>query len=372
MNGSTSLSSQHKSVTIGVEIEAYSINASDYRIGRHLARPRKGLSESGERFARDSSIGSEYNSRPFTTIREAFFLLKAGLRKYLRRLYRAKGPGSKHRVPLLVGGWTNRFAGTHLHVAFADQELTLEAATSLSRLIHDHLPFIIAICANSPIWDRTLTKNASNRLLKGSETYFLPLKRGVLTSESTHEMVYNPGRKTKPPTLEIRALDSNIPEFIVASACIVKAICLRWQKSKYATNALKNSDYFAARQAAGEKGMRAKLPWQGKLIPARTYVDRFLYEYREEFAMMDIPEDVYEVLRLLKCGYNCSKIIYDAAVVSRREHPQTWQRRFAKRYSHGLEHLLSGNSIRDFVAELKLELPATDSVWLGRRGASIG
>src|SRR6266567_7898768 len=77
-------------VIIGVEIEAYSIGRGDYKIGRRTSRPRPGLSERGERFTRDTSIGSEYNSRPFSTIREALFLLKAGLRKYLRDRYRGE------------------------------------------------------------------------------------------------------------------------------------------------------------------------------------------------------------------------------------------------------------------------------------------
>ena len=39
---------------------------------------------------RDTSIGSEYVSRPFHTVREALFLLKSGLRKYLRDNYRGE------------------------------------------------------------------------------------------------------------------------------------------------------------------------------------------------------------------------------------------------------------------------------------------
>src|SRR3954449_11844972 len=74
-------------VVVGAEIEAYSIALADYTIGRRTSRPRAGVSERGERFTRDTSIGSEYNSRPFTTTREALFLLKSGLRKYLRDQY---------------------------------------------------------------------------------------------------------------------------------------------------------------------------------------------------------------------------------------------------------------------------------------------
>jgi len=362
----------HKRVIIGVEIEAYSIQLPDFTIGRRHARPRPGLSEDGERFTRDSSIGSEYNSRPFSTVREAFFLLKGGLRKYLRGLYRGQIEGDgEMRVPLLVGGWTDRFAGTHLHISIAERHLNLHDARSLAAHLHDHLPLLIAVGANSPIWDKRITGKSSNRLVRGSAAYFAPLHRWQLSSRDLQEMRYAPARKTKPATLEIRALDSNLPEFVAASLCLAKAVCLRWLGNKNPTNRLRHADYLRAREDAGARGLKCRLPWRGEWIPARKYLDRFLWEHREEFEMMDVPEEVFEVLRLLKRGFNGARIIHDAALAARREHAQTWQRRFARRYSAGLQQLLSGNSLRDFAAALHIELPSTGKVWLGRRSASI-
>src|SRR5262249_3894452 len=151
------------------EVEAYSIAREDYKIGRRTSRPRPGLSEKGERFTRDTSIGSEYNSRPFRTIREALFLLKAGLRKDLRDNYRGETDASEHLTPLLVGGWTNRSAGTHMHVSIADRTLEADDASSLSAHLHDQIPLLMAMGANSPIWDRRITAVASNRMVRGSE-----------------------------------------------------------------------------------------------------------------------------------------------------------------------------------------------------------
>lgn len=362
----------HKRVVVGVEIEAYSIGAADYQIGRRLSRPRPGVSENGERFVRDTSIGSEYNSRPFETIREAFFLLKTGLRKYLRNLYRSEAEKSTHNVPLLVGGWTNRFAGTHLHLSVADEELSRPRARSLAAHLHDHIPLMIAIGANSPIWDKKITARASNRLLRGTDAYFTVTPRGVLTSKDTRELVYNPGRKTKPPTVELRVLDSNIPEFIVAALCIAKAVALGWLRRKGAPNRIADhADYTQARLNAGAHGMKCRLCWDGEWIPARKYIDRFMWEYRDAFEEMDIPSEVYDVFKLLKRGYNGARIIHNAAVIARHEHPQTWQRRFAKRYSEGLEDLLSGNSLASFAEALEVELPNIEAVYLGRKGASI-
>ncbi|HOB73407.1 MAG TPA: hypothetical protein PKG54_02675 [Phycisphaerae bacterium] len=362
----------HKRIVIGVEIEAYSIGAADYQIGRRLSRPRPGVSENGERFARDTSIGSEYNSRPFETVRESLFLLKSGLRKYLRNLYGQQHGEPDHNIPLLVGGWTNRFAGAHLHLSVANEELTRPRARSLAAHLHDNIPLLIAMGANSPVWDKKITAKASNRLLRGTDTYFEALKRGELTSKDTREMVYSPGRKRKPATLELRVLDSNIPEFIVAAVCVTKAVALGWLRRKGAPNPIHNQeDYIQARFDAGTRGMKCRLPWDGEWIPARKYLDRFLWEYRDEFEEMDVPSEVYDIFKLLKRGYNGAKIIHNAALIARQEHPQTWQRRFAKRYSIGLEDLLSGNSLEYFTDALKVKLPNIDSVYLGRKGASV-
>ncbi|MGH7256435.1 MAG: hypothetical protein ACREI3_11730, partial [Nitrospirales bacterium] len=333
--------------------------------------PRPGLSEAGERFTRDASIGSEYNSRPYHTVREALFLLKAGLRKYFRTLYRSRDEEPEHPIPLLVGGWTNRFAGAHLHLSVAGRKMTQDEAASLAWPLHDQLPFLIAIGANSPVWAKKITGKASNRFLRGSDAYFTVTRRGRLTSVDTRELVYSPSRKTKPATLEIRVLDSNLPEYLVTALCLVKAVALRWLKGKGAANRLSHADYLKARLEAAARGMRCQLPWNGEWLTAPEYLDRVLWEHREELECMDIPDEIYEVLCLLKRGYTGARLIHDAAIQARHEHPQTWQRRFAKRYTLGLEQLLSGNRLRDFAHALKVQLPSIERVWLGRKGASL-
>lgn len=360
----------HKRVLIGVELEAYSIGAWDSRIGRKLVRPR-GAAEKGERFTRDASIGSEYNSRPFETVRESLFLLKSGLRKYLRRFYRTQTPDADYSVPLLVGGWTNRFAGMHLHLSIAGERLSLSRARSLARHLHAHMPFFIAVGANSPVWGGTLTGRASMRLLRGHRLYFKPVERGRVRSKWDEEMVYSPGRKTKPPTLELRAFDSNVPEYASTVLSLVKAVALRWLRRGAATNLVSQEHYLAGRVDAGFRGLHGRLRWRKDWLDFPHYLDRFLWEHRAEFELMDLPEEVFEVYKLLKKGWNGARLIHDAAALAKDEHPQTWQQRFAKRYHRGLELLLSGNSLRDFAAALKVPLPPTARVELGRRGASI-
>ncbi|MCC6809921.1 MAG: hypothetical protein IT381_21005 [Deltaproteobacteria bacterium] len=360
-----------KQVIIGAEIEAYSIALSDYTIGRRTSRPRPGVSERGERFTRDTSIGSEYNSKPFTTTREALFLLKSGLRKYLRDLYRGETDDDERLVPLLVGGWTNRSAGTHLHISLAEQALNDDDVRALAEHIHDQIPLLLAISANSPVWDRRMTRFQSNRVLKGGDSYFAPLERGDVSTRDLQELRFSPGRKLKPPTLELRFLDSNLPEFVVASMVIVKAIVLRWLSNKGPVNVLDGEEYLRAREQAATKGMRTKLPWKGEWKPARTVLDRFLWEHRDELLAMDVPKEVWDTFKLLKRGYNGSRMVTEAIHAAKREHAQTWQRRFAKRYSEGLELLLNGNTIFDFAEAVHVPLPAIDNVWLGRAGATF-
>ncbi|MBI4368137.1 MAG: hypothetical protein HY588_01960, partial [Candidatus Omnitrophica bacterium] len=102
-------------ISLGIELESYSISIPDYRITRELHFPRRGTVEKGERFTKDWSIGSEYNSRVFHTIREAFFLLKTGLRKYIH--FRSSPKEREYHTIFPIGGWMDRFAGAHIHLA---------------------------------------------------------------------------------------------------------------------------------------------------------------------------------------------------------------------------------------------------------------
>ena len=279
----------HQRVIIGVELEGYTISTPENTISRKLAFHRKGTAEKGENFRRDWSIGTEYNSRPFSSIREGLFLLKAGLRKYNQGLYRSKSPSRKGRQIFLVGGWKDRFAGAHAHVSIAGENLKLEKARILTRHLHDHLPLLIAMSASSPVWGGEITSFASNRVLKGSRTYFKPIRPQELNLKSIHEVTLNRGRRTKPPTLEIRVMDSNIPDFMMASCSIIKACILGVLRKKKIINKITHYQYLKSRTDAARRGMEAHLCWNGEWIPVSRYLDRFFWAYREEIKAMDIP-----------------------------------------------------------------------------------
>lgn len=359
----------HRSVIAGLELEAYSIRLPDYTIGRQILFPRKGTSEKGERFLRDSTIGTEYNSRPFATIREGYFLLRSGLRKYGSRRYRSRKRSVSGHELLLVGGWTNRFAGAHIHLSLADRELTKETARGLAEHLHDHIPFLIAMGANSPVWASRITEVASNRIVRAK--YFRPIARGELFQRMYDELLFSRARKTKPATLELRVLDANLPEFVLAATCMLKAVALNWLAGASATNQISPADYLKARQAAAELGVRARLCWNGKWVTVPRYLDLFIWAHRHFLEEMDVPEEIWIAVRLIKRRINGSTLIGKAARRAFDAHPRTWQRHFAERYVEGLNELLSGNTLVDFAERLGLRLPDLDSVWLGRRNLEL-
>jgi len=356
----------HEKIVMGVELEGYTILIPRHEISRKMAFRRKGVGEKGERFTRDWSIGTEYNSRPFSTIREGLFLLKTGLRKYNSRLYRSQSKSNQSRQIFLVGGWRDRFAGTHVHLSVAGHKFSMTETQKLASYIHDHLPLLIAMGANSPVWSDEITENASNRVLKGSKIYFRPITRRGLKCQEFDEMTFNKGRKLKPATLEIRVMDSNIPEYVLATACVIKACSLVWLRRKKPVNQLTHFQYMRSRLEAAKRGMKARLCWNGKWMSAAEYLDRFVWAHRSELKAMDVPQEIWSTLKLLKKGINGSWILHKAASKAYAEHPQTWQKRFAKNYVKAVDHLLSGNSLLSFIKILGLKTPSISNVWLGR------
>lgn len=365
------MSDFQKRVVAGIELEGYTILSPRYTVSRKMAFHKKGTAEKGERFGRDTSIGTEYNSRPFSTLREGFFLLKAGLRKYNTSLYPLKNGAKQGRQVFLVGGWRDRFAGAHVHLSVG-KKLTRPDALRLSKSVHDHIPLLIAIAANSPVWADRITGFASNRVLRGSKVYFRPVNKNTLTSREFDEVLYSPERKTKPATLEIRVMDSNLPEFILAATAVLKAACLASLKGRPVANRISHFRYLRSRVDAARRGMKANLCWRGTWIPATEYLNRFIWEHRSEFRQLDVPEELWITFKLLKKGLNGAAILQRAAGEAYKAHPQTWQRRFARRYSAAISELLSGNSILDFLRYLEIPVPDIGDTWLGRKGLKLG
>ena len=352
---------------MGMELEAYTISLPRHRITRRLVAPRRGLGEKGERFTRDASIGTEYISLPFATLREGLFLLKAGLRKYSQKYYERKTRAREHHQLLLVGGWRDRFAGTHVHLSLAERELDHDEARRLAGHLHDHIPFLIALGANSPVWASRITDVASNRVLRASRIYFRAIEHGVLTRRPMDEMVFSRGRKRKPATLELRFFDSNVPEFVLAAAAVVKAVALDWLRGGPASNRTSTEDYLRSREDAARRGMNARLCWRGRWVTAPRYLDHVVWAHRDAFDEMDMPEDLWTTLRLLKRRVNGAALLRAAAARAYEEHPQTWQSRFARRYVSALDELLSGHSLAEYAEQLEVKVPDVDDVWLGGR-----
>lgn len=351
-------------VSMGVEVEFFAICMPGYTITRRIVQPDRLLEERGEVFTSDKSVGTEYDSMVFYSLREALFLLKSGLRKFFLKRYSYSRQTKVESIAFL-GGWKDRFAGSHFHLARGLSGIPKGQADRLSEHIHDHIPFFIAFCANSPIWRAKVTKYASNRFLLGSRQYCLVTKRGVLDRYHYDEINYNTTRGTKPSTLELRVGDSNIPEYLSASLVILKAIALACLQGRRPSNICSHENYLIARESAAREGVKATLFWKDRRVSARDYVDLLFKYYRREIEEMDVPDELLDVFKLFKLGFNGAEMVRRSCTSLRRSHPVTWRMHFGKKYALAVEQLLNGETIRVFARQLGVRLPSADGVELG-------
>lgn len=358
---------QPREITIGAEVEAYTVTLRNLHIGRHLMLPRKGVLEHEESYHQDPTIGIEYSSRPLRTIREALFAIKAGLRKSVTR-YRFDRHTDNHKYTLFFAGtWRDRFAATHFHVGLGADGIEFEDAARLSRHLHGHLPFLIALLANSPIWKEDLNGLDSNRFLHAERRFFNPLEFGVLDKQYMEEMTLTRSRKKPAPTLEIRPCDANLPEFITAGMTIVKAATMACLARRHVANTNSHPCHLEARTRAAKRGPKAILYWNNRALRAGAYVDRFFRVYEPFLARMDIPRDVLEVFKLFKLGWNGAGILRRACRRHQRRHPRVWRRHFAADYADAINELLNGETLLTFIRRLGLRPPSTKGIPLGGR-----
>ena len=351
---------------MGVEVEIFTIRLKNLHIGRHVMVPRKGVLEDDENYHHDPSIGIEYGSRPFYSIREAFFGIKTGLRKSIAS-YKLKYKKSNGDYTLFFAGtWRDRFAATHFHIGLGEEGIDFKDAAGLSRHIHGHLPFLIALLANSPVYKSTILNIDSNRFLYAEKNFFSPLEFNELDREYKEEMTFNLDRKKRIPTLEIRPCDTNLPEYVVAGLVIIKAISMAWLAGKRVSNINRYELHLKSRLNAAKYGPKAALYWNNRKIRAHTYLDKFFTEYKPYLLKMDIPPEIIEVFRLFKLGWNSAGIMRRACHFHQRRHPRTWQRHFAGNYITGINALLNGETLDTFIRSFGLRPPNTKKGLSGR------
>jgi len=336
-------------ITIGVEIECYTILIREKRISRSVLLPSEKSSEGGERFTIDKSIGSEYVTKPFENITEALYAIDRGLGKY------ADPSNSCNALPLPIGGWNDRFAGAHFHIGFKEKGLGREEALSLANYIHDHIPFLIAVSSNSPVWRRRITRYSSNRMLRVGGRYCIPVTKGELNQNHYREMNLNPANKHKPPTLEIRVCDSNIPPYICTVMTILRILTSAWMNGSKACNNLTHEAYLQSRVEAARRGVNATLCWNGKPVTVGEYLRLLTLSYEDEISALKIPRDVLEVLNLLEKGLNHAEAIRRVAAESRKRFGRRWEEEIAVKLASAMRVLLHGGSLKAYYRALGLE-----------------
>ena len=339
-------------VTTGVEVEAYVIRPSGVK-AKEPIKPKKETVETGELFVDDMTIGPEYNSIIFTNLAESFFLLKNGLRKF--SIFAEKKSNSQIG---LFGTWHKEPAGVHIHVGLDPEEgIGKKDASELYFHLHDHLPFLMAIGANSPVYKQKLTNIASNRILHYTkEGCNITEADNTLSEDHFDEICYNNPPVRKPPTLEIRVFDSNIPEFIMAELAFIQIFTLAWLNDKEPINTLRHENYLHARENAIKDGVFAKLFWNDEEINISNYIDKIFENYKKEIELIEIPNDIVDIIKLLKIGWNGSVILQKTIEkIQDKYGNEKWIKQFCRKYINAVNHLLNGNDIRHFVRYLGLE-----------------
>ncbi|MGQ9597464.1 MAG: glutamate-cysteine ligase family protein [Thermoproteota archaeon] len=305
--------------------------------------------EAGERFTIDKSIGSEYITKPFESVIEASYSISKGLGKYIERSTDCKA------IPLPIGSWNDRFAGAHFHIGLDEKGLRKEEALGLASYIHDHIPFIIAVSANSPIWRRRITSYSSNRMLRGGDKYCIPVVKGELNQNHYREMNFNVKNTHKPSTLELRVCDSNIPPYICTVMMILRILTLAWRDGKKACNNLTYETYLQTRVEAAQKGVRAMLCWNGNPVTVGEYLRLLIASYRDEVSVLDIPREVFETFSLLENGWNNAEVIRYVAIRSHEMFGKEWEKDMAVKLSFAMKSLLNGGSLKDYHKSLRAE-----------------
>ena len=347
---------------MGVEVEFFSIRNDTF--SHRVIKPKKHLREKGEKFTSDPTIGTEYNSKVFYSVREAFFLLKSSLRKYqLRNYHHTKRSGVAGIA--FHGSWADKAAGTHIHIGIGRKDISKKKASEIANYIHDHLPFIIAVSTNSPVWEYMPGRISSSRMHYTGEDYCMPTLKGKLETDHHNELNFN-NYIGKDSTLEIRICDSNIPEFICASLLIINVLANASLRKRRQSNILTDGHYLAARKSAIKHGAKSMLYWNNKPVTFAKYIDNFFNYYRHDIKKLDVPDQIFDVFRYLKKGYNGSTITKRSCTNLKRKHPRAWKRYFARRYAIAIEELLNGQTLKVFASHLGVRLPNVEKVRLGR------
>ena len=368
-------------ITMGFEFETYTISysidkegeKSDFEIGYDVFYPQENVFEKGELYTDDVTIGPEFNSPVFFSVKNCLFMLKNSLRKY--NVFQEKDDEKERRIALF-GTWLENPAALHLHIGYGLDGIEIADAAYLASHIIHHLPFLIVLASSSPIFQKEVTDVANNRL--NTSQFCKPVELDSIEDgipvEHFTEINYNnylAEEREKPPTLEIRVCDTNLPEYAVAALAVIYAVALKAKKGKKGENRkvkplMKNSftNHLEARESAIKKGSKATLMWNDKKTTISKYVDKFFYFYQEEIDEMGISSHITDVFKYLKRGWNMGDILERAVEISKKKE-EDWEQDFCQKYINALEHSLDGADIFAFAEFLGVKLPDPKKIKLG-------
>ncbi|MBD3186578.1 hypothetical protein GF325_07115 [Candidatus Bathyarchaeota archaeon] len=358
--------------TIGMEVESFTIDTERLEI---LAQApfypdNKVGVELDENFTNDVTIGSEFNSPVFTSINKAAFRMKSSLRKYSMNMAEAR-----NRQIALLGSFTDELdtAGVHYHLGFKDTvEIDDIVLYKVAVAIHQQVPFLIAILANSSLLRGADTSFSSNRLIHNGPAMFRAISRekigAMKTTKPFHELYYSPPKGKKPHTLEIRVCDSNLPEYIIAGFFIIKTVTIGAIAGKKAWEQYNHQQYIQDRLNVARNGMNATIHWNGQGLNVPQYIDKFFKDYKRVIELLQFEKDVLAPFKLAKKGWAMADIIREAYRNIKKKYLKGQKKYILKEFILHLveaqENNLDGDGLKQFITDMGIHVSPYQDVKL--------
>jgi hypothetical protein len=136
---------------------------------------------------------------------------------------------------------------------------------------------------------------------------------------------------------------------------ILRILASAWRNGKKPCNSLTHETYLQSRVEAAQRGVNAKLYWNGKPVMVDEYLRLLTLSYEDEASVLDLPKDVAEVFSLLEKGWNNAEAIRHAAIESRIRLGRGWEKNMAVKMASAMETLLNGGSLKNYHRSLGLE-----------------
>jgi hypothetical protein len=156
----------------------------------------------------------------------------------------------------------------------------------------------------------------------------------------------------------------------MAPVAMVKVLTIAYIRGTQRANDLDFQKYKRSRWSAAKYGVKGSLHWNGRNIKFHSYLDNFFDAYHGEIEECNIPDEILNIFRLAKIGWNHARILEKGLKTAKSLYGSkkfNWRKQFIDLYSRALESLLDGAKLDEYTRMLNVELPEIDDVILGKK-----